>query len=436
MTRKTNVILCLAAALVVWGLASGSVAHADVTGSFGTHIGIHLPDDIQTVTEQEALEFDIQNAINLTVVISGLSTTLHSHFGLAGVEDVTLTYAATLGALSIRGSFVFGRFAGTCIENTPDPDGDETCEEVLNNPRPLTSDLLFIKKRVKTTLTLGGINLQNLAMFEDVNFPETQAAVTHQTDDQTFAFGDVITLQGQTPSGIDIRMGTGICAERSPNVIKKHSFPYEVNPHCGGETVEGQVQTPSQKPNLAFDFERLDISGIPVASGVNSSVSVVCVRTFECELSNEFTFSSMGPIPFSVDIVFTDLFTLDFDKLALMFSTGTGSLELELAPNGTISAISLDIATTLNPDANPANFRITSSIEPGTGLTEADMSLDIQRSNVNFGMTAMFDGGPPATFDAISFELGTTVGVVDINMDATFGTFEFRSWSSSFVINF
>jgi len=434
MSSKTRILAFAVAFAMMAGF--GFAAQADVTGSFTTSIGVDLPDSVQSPTEQEQLEFDVQNELNVTVVISGLSTTLHSHFGIAGVEDVALTYAATLGALDISGQFVFGRFAGFCAIPGGGPFAPGCPAPFITNvTTPVASDLLFIKKRVETSISLGGVSFQNLAIFEDVNFPNDNVGFeTYEEADQEFAFGDVLTLSGQTPSGVSITAETGICASRSPNVIKKHSWPFEVNPTCH----PANQQTPSQtaKPELMFDFETMNISGIPVASGVTASANVVCVRTTDCTLTNTFDFSGASPIPFSASFVFTDLFTLAFDSASLTLSTGPGTIVLDFADTGELELVDLDLSTTLNPDTNPANFSIAADFAPGTGLTDATVGLDISRSNVDLGLDAVFDGGPPATFSEVTFDVATTVGAVEVSTSGTFGAFEFQSWNSSFTINF
>ena len=432
MSSKTRIIAFALAFAFMAGFAFS--AQADVTGSFSTHIGV-TPQGVQTPSEVQPLDFDIQNGINITVVISGLSTTLHSHFGLAGVEDVQLTYAATLGALDINGQFVFGRFTGVCQADTSliGGDGSQCIPGFrVNNPYPLTDDLLFIKKRVNTSISLGGVSFSNLAMFEDVNWPNTLNNTTHQTSDQEFAFGDVLTLSGQTPSGVSINATTGICASLSPNVIKKHDWQYEVNPDCAA-SAEGNQGT---KPELMFDFEKLNISGVPVASGVTASANVTCVQTTKCTMTNTFAFSGMGPVPFSASFIFTDLFSLAFSGADLTISSGPATFVLELDDTGQLTSVDLDLATTLNPDTNPATFTIDSSFTPGVGLSSADVGLSISRSNVDFGITASFAGGPPANFDEVSFSLGTAVGPVDISTSATFGAFGFDSSDTTLTINF
>ena len=431
MSSKFKVLSFAIAAILAFGAFT---AHADVTGSFSTHVQF-FPQT--TSTEISALDFDIQNEINLTVLISGLSTTLHSHFGLAGIEDVALTYAATLGALDITGTFVFGRFAGACGFAV-----GATCFVPTWDVVPDKDDLHFIKKRVETSISLGGVSFSNLAMFEDTNFRQTEAigpsndpADTSPILSQTpaYAFGDVISLSGQTPSGVSISAKTGICAELAPNVIKKHDWQYRVNEDCADDTV-GEAE----KPNLAFDFETLNISGIPVASGVTSSANITCTFVTDCTLTNSFSFSGVGPVPFTVDFSFTDLFTFTFGGATLTFSTGAGTIEVDVTSTGTIAAVAIDLSTTLNPDTNPATFNVNAGFTPGVGLNGADVSLAISRSNVDFSIAAAFTpiSGDTAEFSSVTFSVGTTLGSVDLDTSATFGAFGFQTSETTFTINF
>ena len=425
--RATFLICAIAFAVAAFGAAT---ARADVTGSFTASV---LVEPQTTATEIGPAVFDIENAINITVVISGLSTTLHSHFGLPGVEDVQLSYAATLGALDINGTFVFGRFAGTCALNVG---GDETCEAVQNNPFPLTDDLLFVKKRVKTSISLGGVSFDNLALFEDVNWPETQADTSYQTDGQQFGFGDVLSLNGQTASGVTISAKTGICASRTPNVIKKHTWPYEVNPLCVSAAESNETET---KPNLLFDFEELTISGVPIAAGVSASAHVVCEQTTQCNMTNSFTFTGPMPLPFQASFTFVNLFSLELGPLTLQFSTGPGTVAINFDPDGTITNISLDLSTTLNPDTNPATFTIDTDFEPGMGFAQAVIGLNVSRSNVDFGIEAAFvdaDTDGTADFETVDFSVSTSLGAFELGTVASFGAFGFHDSTTSFTISF
>jgi len=379
-------------------LAMGAfAAQADVTGSFSTHIQIR-PET--TATEISALLFDIQNEINLTVVISGLSTTLHSHFGLAGVEDIQLTYAATLGALDLTGQLVFGRFAFGAIA-------------------PFYDKPHFLAKIARTEISLSGVTFAVLGQFED-----TRAFISQSPG---YAFGSAISLEGETPSGISVSGTTGICMEKIPFSFKKHFrlSDYSVNPDCAT----------SPKPDLMFDFEDLHIEGIPVASGVTADALVECVRTTDCELTSTFNVTGVGPVPFTANLDFSDLFPPHFDGAELEFSAGAGTFTVMILPNGKLGAVELDLSTTLNPDTNPATLEINAELIPGFGLVNAVTELTVSRSDLDFSITAVF-AGVPVTFQGVVFSIGSTIGAVDVETEVVFIPSGFLLSDTTFTLNF
>ncbi len=397
MSSKFKVFTIALIALFAIGFYTAT-SKAEVTGFFSTHISIHPQ---TTATEIELIEFDIENNLTVTVAISGLNTTLHAHFGIAGVEDVQLTLAATLGALDISSQLVFGRFAAACAVAV-----GPNCLVISNVTTPASATLRFIKKRVTVNASLGGVTINNLAIFEDTNIGSTAPWPTATA----FAFGDVFTLSGSTPSGISVSAQTGICAQRAPNVIKKHAFPFTVNPDC--------ATTP--KPDILFDFERITVSGVVLSPGVTASATISCVTVTACSLTQTISFA--GPLPFTASFTFTDLLSLSFGGATLNFTAGGCTLRLSITTTGTVGATRILCSLVLNPGASEAGLDIDATIVPGTGLTSATVGLSVERSGLEFGATASFAGGPPATFSDVTFTLGTTAGVIEVDTSATFTT--------------
>jgi hypothetical protein len=298
---------------VVFLLALGAwsaTSKADVTGSFGVLVSLapipcyqvpvidewgFLVPLFDQPCEETVFKMDLQTDLNINIAISGLTIGLHSHAGVTGIEDVILSFAATLGALDIRNTFVFAQpfvFGVTPVIVTPGPPGTRvwpddyqwlyTCIEPY--PGAGKCETLFVKKHVEASISLGGVTFRNLAMFEDVNFPQTLGRgiwwltvpgsgcnpavswdywgfclkledATYSQDDQAFGFGDVISIEGQTPSGITISGETGICAEPLFNYLKKHAWPYQVNRDCAAGTVLSDISLImgifNQGPHLA-----------------------------------------------------------------------------------------------------------------------------------------------------------------------------------------
>lgn len=386
--------------VLVFAVASyADLAKADVTGSFSIHISFQPQ---TTVREIDKLEFDFQSRLSLIWVVSGLRSSLIIDMGLAGPENVIAGFGTTLGALDLHALLVFSRFAGN---------GDFRTWDIW----PDKNTLHFVKKRVRTTLTIGGVSFENLAIFEDTNFREIgpplfkfdQVPIKSQTP--AYAFGDVLSVRGQTPSNITIEMNFGICAEQKWNQIKKHRWYYIVNEHCATEP----------KPDILFDFEKIYITGIPIAPGIMKDIHIVCLTIGPCTLTNILKFTG-GIIPFETEIVFTDVLSLVFGGATLVFQAGAGTLTIGITPTGTIGAVGVDLAATLNPDTNPATLIIDAEIVPGVGLTSAVVALSITKSGFRLQASAIFAGGPPAVLQDMRFEIWQVSGFIDSHCALSF----------------
>ena len=394
-----RIALIVFASLVITNLP----AFADITGSFETHIAFNPQ---STAREISLIDFDIQNALNITAVISGLSVTFHTHFGIAGVEDVILTTTASLGALDLSSEIVFGRFLGSCFPFATFFNSCFNNRNIFNQITPVSDSLLFVKKRLNMSLNIAGIELENLSIFEDVNFRSGDPLAGQS---QEFAFGDVITLSGATPSGVSLMFQAGFCAEKNANVIKKHFWPYRVNEVCATEP----------KPDMLFDFEMVTIEGLPIAPNVVASSMLNCVTFLGCDLFVDFAFAG-GPVPFSTLFTFTNLASLEFGGAQLIFNSGMAKMTIGISSTGTLSFISINVNAVINPDTNPASLSISASAMPGVGLVDANIQLIIQRANLLFTLDAEFSGGPPATFEEITFGLLVPGPLVSLESTATF----------------
>jgi hypothetical protein len=400
---KGRALFSVAVCAAVLFLISSMPAYADITGSFETHFQFNPQ---STASEISLIDFDIQNALNITAVISGLSITFHTHFGIAGVEDVIVTTKATLGALDISSDIVFGRFLGSCFPFSIFFNSCFSDRNIFNEIFPVSDSLLFVKKRVGVSINIGGIKLDNLYIFEDVNFRSGDPLAGQS---QQFAFGDVITISGATPSGIALNLQAGICAERNANVIKKHFWPYRVNEVCATEP----------KPDLLFDFETINIEGVPIAPNVIGGGLISCITFLGCDLFVDLAING-GPVPFSTILTFTNLTALEFGGAQLIFQSGIATMTLGISSTGTLSFIEVNVNATLNPDTNPATLSINAAAAPGVGLVDANIQLMIQRANLALTITASFGGGPPATFDGVTFGLRVPGSLVSLESTATF----------------
>lgn len=430
------------------------LSKADVTGSFDIDITL-IPEGAQT----EAVKFDIdfQANLQLNITLSGITFGADLGFGVTGVEFVVLSLTTNLGALGVFDQFVFaepfacdsfpagvtntsGGIVGQCSGQLVTPIGDGDGDTVIDRA------VGFVKKRIQLELNIAGITLTNLALFEDVDFPDIQGinpstglndhehdhfgtgtpyfvgAINNDIDDQTptFGFGDVISISGQTVSGITVTGATALCASGN-NYIKKRSWTWEVNKACTGAFGQNRVpiEETGAKTPILFEQEDLSISGIEVG-GVSFDIfttfrpldpisSTIIASTNILDLADlSVTFTSNNITNLSLSSIVTVLVS---GNLTIQLFDFGGDLDIDL------SFVTLSVV--LNPNQNPADFAITLIAIDGVGLTRADFTLGISRGNINLDSTTRFSGGGNLTWTSTSFSIDVDGGG-GINFGADF----------------
>lgn len=350
------------------GLACYNV-RADVAGFFETQIEI-FPQS--SASEIGLIDLDVQNDITVNISLSGIRTNFHSHFGIAGVEDVIVTANSAIGFVELSSVFVLARFAS----------GSTT---------PFYPTLHFLKKQLSTEISIGGVKIENVATIEDTS------AFTSQTP--AYGFGDVISLGGTTPSGVTVSSQTSICQERVANTINEHVLaPFSVSQECATEP----------KPDTLFEFERITVANVPIDVDVTASAVLDCLRVNACNLTTTFTISG-GIIPFQTQLFFREVFDIiEWNGASILLPFDFGFLSIIFGSNALISQVRGVVAVTLNPEENPADFSFRFTWIPGLGLTNANASLAITRGPLRFSARATFSGGPPLEMDDLFFDLTTS----------------------------
>ncbi len=438
-----------------------ATSKADVTGSFDLNIQMIA---MGTQTEAVQFNFDIQANLQVNVTLSGLTLGADIGFGTTGIEFAILNLNTSLGALQVNDQFVFaepfgctsfpgsGQCSGENVLAIGDGNGDGVVDRAVG----------FVKKRIGLELNIAGITLNNLAIFEDVDFPDIQGGGGHEhdhfdgvsalqdvyyvgqvnslVDDQTptFGFGDVITVSGQTVSGITVTGRTAFCAN-GRNYIKKRSFAWEVNKACtagfGNDStpVEGGAKTP-----LLFEREDLIISGVELGGiSFDLSTTFIPLQPLSSELNASFTLLDLADI--TATLTSTNITNLAFDSLSVSVTSGNLTLSLEDTDgnfqfDGTTSSLSL----VLNPNQNPADLTITLESD-ASGLSDASFALGISRGILSLDTTTGFAGDGSGNLDwtgtsfALSVDYGngfalsanagfspSGIGTVVINMGVTF----------------
>ena len=432
MSRR--ILSALLALVMVVGFTA--MTKADVTGSFDIHITLN-PEDTQT----EAVKFyiDFQSNLQVNVTLSGLTFSADLGFGTTGVEFAILGLTTNLGALAINDLFVFAApfgcaafpAAGQCAGINVFPIGDGDADGVVDNA------VGFVKKRIEMELNIAGITLTNLALFEDVDFPDINASAGHEhdhfgpgtvyqvgttnsfVDDQTptYGFGDVITLSGQTVSGITVTGSTTICASGT-NTIKKRSWPYEVNKACTAsigdilgpeeeDVIEGGAKTP-----LLFEEETLSIEGIEIG-GVTLDIYTAWhpndANGFLTDIIASFSLLDLADV--TVTMSSDNITSLSLSKIVVAVSSGNLSLTLtDTGGNLSIDKTVAVLSVVLNPNQNPADLTVAITAVAGTGVTKAAFSLGISRGALSLDTTTVFAGAGTLDWASTSFSLSVDTG--------------------------
>jgi len=448
MSRR--ILSALLALVLVAGFAA--VTKADVTGSFDIRITMN---PVGNQTEAVKFEFDLQSNLIINVTLSGLTLGADLGFGVTGVEFAVLSLNTNLGALAVNDLFVFAEpfacsvfpGAGSCAGNTVVPIGGDATG--------VTRAVGFVKKRIELELNIAGITLNNLALFEDVDFPDINVTGNHEHDHfltsasaqnncgdagaecspiyfvggvdnvvdnqtPTFGFGDVITISGQTVSGITVSGATAFCAS-GVNTIKKKSWTYEVNEACtsefgnGSTALEGGAKTP-----LLFEEETLSVSGIEVG-GVTLSISSTWVPLGPISSNITASFNVLDLADVTILLTSSNITNLTLSRITTSITSGNLGLTLvDLGGDLDIDQAVAVLSVTLNQNQNPASLSIVIVTIGGVGITDLSATLSISRDSLSLDSTTTFSGSGGALAWAET-EFGVSVdGGGGISFDASF----------------
>ena len=395
--------------VLVFCFAVSHTAQADVTGFFQVAADI-IPQS--TGVGSTAVQIDFQNELTFTLQLGPFGWNFHGHGGITGLEDIITSFFFAYGGFKIEPSIVIAQPFQLLFTPTGFP--IPTC--LPNAVGSGQCDLLFVSQRIDTSISFAGITLRNITLFEDTTFPDPTLPkppnAAYSVQSQSFGFGDVISVEGQTTGGVVIHAATGICAQNTDKRLKKHNLMYAVNRDCA----------PGATTDLPFffDFESLSITSIPLTPSLTASMAINCVTIFQCLFSN--TISLMGgPVPLSASIILDDLFTLDVQSLSVTLTQGSGSLTLQIGSAGSISMSSINLSFLLNPDTNPGRLNLFLSGAPGVGINDLTASFSVNRLGLTTTGSARFTG-TAGSFDLSSFAVQSTtqLGVVNLFVRGSF----------------
>jgi hypothetical protein len=239
--------------------------------------------------EETFITMDFETNARLSFDFSNFSGLADLGVGLTGLEFAILNAEVPLGPFDFQDTFAFA---------TP-----------FNQIHQAIGPFLFVKKRVNVILKTGGVDFENLAIFEDTNFPDpdTSSLTSYMGSDQAFHFGDIVSFEADLGGGITLGNITGFCADpQQMNKIKKRSW---MGRACDSD-------------HLEFTVEKILLSGLTLgALDLDSLTEFAPGSPFGEQLDAIF---HLKIFDISGQLISNDISQMDFSKAIVMMSTPQG----------------------------------------------------------------------------------------------------------------
>jgi hypothetical protein len=214
--------IALVGALVLWvavGLTGVGEA-VDISGTFGFDVvAVPIPatlvDEIQLDTPGEltVFKFGMEAELDLNVAYFGANMHLNTAMSIPGLERLILDQRFYLGPLLIKPEM----WLATPFETVTDI--NHFTNWVVIPP----GDFMFVKLRCTLECEVGGLEVRNLFMLEDVTFPsplEGFVPLQYPVQSQSFHTGDILTITAEPAPGVSLTSVTRFCATEATNVVK------------------------------------------------------------------------------------------------------------------------------------------------------------------------------------------------------------------------
>lgn len=417
--RGLSVCLILVAIFVY-----SNLVHADVTGSFEIDITL-TPENV--LVEASKFHIDLQSNLQVNTTLSGITLGMDVGFGVTGIEFAILKLNTNLGALFIFDEFVFaapfgctnfaagvtnssGGITGQCVGPNATAIGDGNADGIIDNA------VGFVKKRISIDLNVAGVNVNNLAIFEDVDFPDIQGLTAIGTSDHehdhfgpatpyflsqtnplandqtpTFGFGDVITISGQTVSGILVGSITQFCVKER-NYIKKRNWIWEVNEACTAQFADptaNPIEDGAKTPVL-FEKETLTIENVDVPGGIlSASLMFTPLQPFMFAASMSSNFLNLVHV--TTSFTSTNITNLSFSSTRIDFETGNVAISIfDTDGNFDLDFLLATFNLILFPDTNPIDISAFINLTRG-GITVAGVDFGLARGPFALDSTTTFE---------------------------------------------
>lgn len=337
-----------------------------MSGQFNVDIDMVPQTD---ASELSALLFDVVPSLHLDVTLSGLTSEIDFAAGLAGVEHVVASASATLGSIDLRNDLAFAMPFGS-ISIGP-----------FTFIRPIGDQLLFVTERLRVSASLFGVTLTNVLIYEDLNFHHPFSTLplgnqvnapklpTYTTQSQSFAFGDIITLQGRLNGGAILILETGLSADPGKSkTMKRRSFAGAVVPNDTWTFVVETLSVRNLNVGPVALSTTLRIDRNSGATGWQPSVTANAQLPLEKlgQLSLNFSVDTGASFPFQ------------FNGASLVFSQVPVTVSASF--DNTIDLTGLSVSSTFNLDERTSAV-LNMNISPNAGVDT--FSLNFIWSNAN-----------------------------------------------------
>jgi hypothetical protein len=240
MRRKVGWLVPL---LVVAVLVGGFAVQGQLSGRFGLDLAARrvpttLTGEIKLDTPSEfvMLEFALASNLILNASLGFADLSVDAVVNAAGPEHFVIRTPMDFGSLPFyeltldRLTIVPEMWFAVPFEAITDVNG-------LPNSQVIPpGDILFVKARLTMTTSIAGFTVTQLAILEDVNFPNP--GVSHEylfynpypVQSQSFALGGLTSISWRAQAGVSIRADIGVEAQRAGSSIKGYSAVGKVVP--------------------------------------------------------------------------------------------------------------------------------------------------------------------------------------------------------------
>jgi hypothetical protein len=221
-SRWLGLVMLLSLILVCTGFqVLGRVI--DVSGQFGlATIMMPVPATLEggiqldTPAELTLLKFGIESDLDFTMTVWDAAFHLNSAINIAGLERIITDFSVALGPIDMKLEI----WSAVPFETVTDV--DHFTNWVVIPP----GDLMYVKTRFETSVTISSVEFDNLLMIEDVTFPNPSAdflPLQYSVQSQSFHVGDILTVSFEPYPGVNVRSVTNFCADSGSRPVKGYS---------------------------------------------------------------------------------------------------------------------------------------------------------------------------------------------------------------------